>query len=61
MKLKEYLSEIGERPYSWSKAKGLNKNTVYGLYHGTLKVKLETAIAISQATGGQVSVEELAP
>jgi hypothetical protein len=60
MKLKDYLMEIGVRPYPWSKAKKLNKNTVYGLYHGTLRVKLETAIRISQATGGAVSIEELA-
>jgi len=59
MKLDEYLTLIKKRPYVWANENGLNKTVIYNFLKGGKKLMLSTALAISKATKGAVSLEEL--
>jgi hypothetical protein len=59
MKLNEYLRLINEKPYLWAKANGLSQTVIYEYLRGRKKLMLSSALAISKATQGAVSLEEL--
>jgi hypothetical protein len=59
MKLQEYFELVKVRPYIWCKENNLSQTVVYQYLRGKKKLMLKSAIAISKATKGAVSLEEL--
>lgn len=59
MKLKAYLEKIGQKPTPWAIEKGLSASTISKIINGKTGLHLDTAIKISEATDGAVSLTEL--
>ena len=59
MKLQEYFEWKKIRPYLFCREHSLNQAMVYDFLRGRRKLLLSSAIAISKATNGAVSLEEL--
>jgi hypothetical protein len=56
MKLKEYIGD--KRPYPWALEHGLPKDVVYRAIKG-MSIEYASAKAISLATEGAVSIQEI--
>jgi DNA-binding transcriptional regulator YdaS (Cro superfamily) len=59
MKLADYLKLRNIKANVWSAEVGLPKATIYAFLAGKRKLMLSTALAISKATGGAVTLEDL--
>lgn len=63
--LTQYLRLTGEKPYKFADRAGVSRSLVYDLLkreagHHTRQVKLDNARKIVTASGGRISLEEMA-